>query len=282
MGIKNQLKTVLFLGILTALLLWIGSFWGKTGIFIGLIFAFIMNFSAYWFSDKLVLAMYGAKEIKENDYPKLYRLVKEVVQLAKIPMPKLYIIHTSTPNAFATGRNPKHAAIAVTTGIIELLNEEELKAVIAHEISHIKHRDTLIQTIAATIAGVIAYIAMIARWQALFGSHDRDRGSALELLILAIITPIIATLIQLAISRSREFLADEGSAKLLHNGIYLANALEKLELGVKHSPFRATTTAQATAHLFIVNPFRATNLIKLFMTHPPTNERIKRLRELKL
>jgi heat shock protein HtpX len=198
-------------------------------------------------------------------------------------MPKVYIIPAMFSNAFATGRNPKHAAVAATRGILDLLSEDELKGVIAHEISHIKNHDILIQSVAATIAGIISYVAFIARWGAIFGGfggRDRRGGGGLELLVLAILTPLLATIIRLAISRSREFLADESGAKLLHNGFGLASALEKLESDVAHKPLRPTSTTETTAHMFIHSPFRGGGFIKIFMTHPPTKERIKRLRSM--
>ncbi len=283
MPFKNQLKTVILLGLLTGLLLWIGSFWGQSGLLFALIFSIIMNFVAYWFSDKIALAIYRAKPVTEKEAPKLYKIVREVAHLANIPIPKVYIISAPYANAFATGRNPKHAAVAATQGILDLLNEDELKGVIAHEISHIKNRDILIQSVAAVIAGVISYIAMMARWGAIFGGfggRDRDGGSIIELIVLAILTPILATIIRLAISRSREYLADESGAKLLHNGYGLANALEKLEKSTQHISLRPTSQAQATAHMFITNPFRGKSFLHLFLTHPPTESRIKRLRSM--
>src|SRR3989339_1429772 len=262
MAIGNQLRTVVLLGLLTGILLWIGSFWGTTGLTFAIIFAVIINFGAYWFSDKLVLAIYRAKPVAENDAPKLYKIVSEVSQLAKIPVPKVYIVPGNWSNAFATGRDYKHAAVACTQGILELLSEDELKGVIAHEISHIKNRDTLIQAVAATIAGVISYIAMIAKYSAIFGgSRDRRGGSGLELLVLAILTPILATLIRLAISRSREYLADESAAKTIHSGLGLASALEKLEKGVMAHPLAVSSTTETTAHLFIASPFRGGGFI---------------------
>ncbi len=277
--IKNQLKTVVLLALLTALLLWIGHFWGTSGIIIGLIFALLINFVSYWYSDKIILRMYRAKPATEKEDPRLYRIVREVVQLANLPMPKVYIVPTDNPNAFATGRNPKNAAIACTSGILELLNDDELKGVIAHEASHIKNRDILIQTVAATIAGVISYVAMMARFGAIFGGfgRDRDGSNILQLLVLAVITPIIATLLQLAISRSREFLADESAAKTLHNSFGLANALQKLEQGIKKNPLRFGS--QATSAIFISNPFRG-GLLNLLSTHPPMAERINRLKSM--
>ena len=277
--IKNQLKTVVLLASLTALLLWIGSFWGNSGIIIGLVFAILINFGSYWFSDKIVLKMYHAKQVSESEAPRLHKLVREVIQLANLPMPKVYILPTDNPNAFATGRNPNHAAIACTKGILELLNDDELKGVIAHEASHVKNRDILIQTVAATIAGVISYVSIMARWGAMFGGfgRDRDGSNIVQLLVLAIVTPIIAAILQLAISRSREFLADETAAKTLHNSFGLASALEKLEQGVKKNPLRFGS--KSTSCLFIANPFRG-GLLNLFSTHPPMAERINKLKSM--
>src|SRR3989338_1911190 len=266
MAIKNQFKTVILLGLLTGILLWIGSFWGQSGLLIALIFSIIMNFAAYWFSDKIALAIYRARPVTEKDAPKLYRIVREISKMANIPMPKVYIIPSNILNAFATGRGKNHAAVAATQGILEALNDDELKGVIAHEISHIKNNDILIQSVAATIAGVIGYIAMIARWGAIFGGGRDRRGSGLELLVLAVITPILATLIRLAISRSREYLAHESGAKLLKNSKGLSSALAKLHNNVKHNPLQFGS--EATSHLFIVNPFKAKSFLNLFSTHP--------------
>jgi len=284
MAIGNQIKTVLLLGLLTGLLLWVGDLvGGPSGLTIALVFAIVMNFGAYWFSDKIVLRMYGAKEVKESEEPDLHKIVREVAHLANVPMPKVYVMNAPHANAFATGRNPKHAAVAVTTGIMDLLSKDELKGVIAHEISHIKNRDTLIQAVAATIAGVISYVAFMARWAALFGGfggRDRRGGSGLELLVLAILTPLLAMIIQMAISRSREFIADESGAKTIHSGLGLADALEKLEGSKKRISLRPTSQTQTTAHLFITNPFRGRGFFHLFMTHPPIKERVKRLRSM--
>ena len=283
MTIKNQFKTVILLGVLTAILLWIGSFWGQNGLLTALIFSIIMNFAAYWFSDKIALAIYRAKPVTEKEAPRLYKIVRETSQIAKIPMPKVYIIPGNWSNAFATGRNPKHASLAATQGILDLLNDEELKGVIAHEVSHIKNRDILIQSVAATIAGVISYIAMMARWGAMFGggnNRDRRGGSGLELIVLAILTPLLATIIRLAISRSREYLADESGAKIVHSGKGLASALEKLEADAKQKPLMVTSATETTAHMFIHNPFRASGFINLFMTHPPTKNRVERLKSM--
>ncbi len=278
---ENQVKTVILLGVLTAILLWIGSFWGQQGLTFAIIFAVIMNFGSYWFSDKIVLFMYRAKPISEKEAPGLYKLVHEVSHLADLPMPKIYILPTTSPNAFATGRNPKHAAVAVTVGIMDLLSKDELKGVVAHELAHIKNRDTLIQAVAATIAGVIGYIAMMARWGAMFGGfggRDRDGGRMFELLALAILMPLIATIVRLALSRTREYLADETGAKTIHNPIALANALQKLEHNVKHNPMGMGN--ETTSSLFIVNPFSAKSILALLSTHPPTELRVKRLKEM--
>lgn len=284
MAILNQIKTVALLGALTGLLLWIGSFWGQGGVLFALGIAVLLNFFSYFFSDKIVLLMYRAKEAKGSEYKKLHRLVEEVAHKAGIPKPKLYVLPSQAPNAFATGRSPKKACVACTAGIMDLLDEDELKGVLAHEISHIKNRDILIASVVATIAGAISTIAFMARWAALFGGvGGRDSegrgGRGIELLVLAVLTPIIATLIQLAISRSREYLADESGAKILEDGKPLASALRKLEFSAKHHPLKFGN--ETTAHLFIVNPFRASVLMSIFSTHPATEERVKRLEGLK-
>ncbi len=280
MTIKNQLKTAVLLALLTALLLWIGSLFGRTGLIFAVVFVGLMNFGSYWFSDKIVLWMYRAKEAKQSEYPKLYKIVKEVSKLSNLPMPKVYVIPSEQSNAFATGRNKNNAAIAATEGILKILNEEELKGVIAHEFAHIKNMDILISTITGTIAGVISYIANMFMWSAMFGGRDNDsRGNAISLVVLAIITPIIASLIQLAISRSREYLADESGAKTVKNGHALADALEKIEKNIDIHPLRFGN--QATAHLFISNPFRTGTFLNLFMTHPSTKSRVERLRAMK-
>ena len=283
MAIENQIKTVVLLGLLTALLLWVGDLVGGiSGLTIAFLFAIIMNFGAYWFSDKIVLAMYHAKEVSQLQEPELFSQVKEVSQHAKLPMPKVYIIDAPYANAFATGRDPKHAAVAVTTGILELLSKDELRGVIAHAIAHIKNRDTLISAIAATIAGIISYVAMMARWAAMFGgSKDREGSNGLELLVLAILTPILAAIIQMAISRSREFQADESGAKFIHTSVGLASALEKLEHQKDKVSLRPTAQTQTTAHIFISNPFRGSGFFQIFSTHPSTKERVKRLRHLR-
>jgi heat shock protein HtpX len=278
-----QLKTVVLLGALTGLFLLIGMLvGGGVGLTIGFMLALIVNFIAYWYSDKIVLGLYRAKPLSESEAPSIHSMVEEIAKKAGIPKPKLYIVESATPNAFATGRSPKHSAVAVTTGILQLLNEEELKGVLAHEIAHIKNRDTLISTIAAVIAGTIAYIAFLARWAAIFGGFGRDENSVnlVELLFLALLAPLIATLIRLGISRSREFLADETGARFIGHGKPLANALAKLEYGVQRRPM--VDANKGTSHMFIVNPFGgAGGLIKLFSTHPPTEERIARLERMK-
>lgn len=280
---KNQFKTVLLLGGLTSLLLVIGSLiGGRSGLTFALIFAGGLNFISYWWSDKIVLAIYRAKEADQKIHSKLYSTIREITTSAKLPMPKVYIVNMPQANAFATGRNHNHAAVAVTSGILNLLNEKELKGVLAHEIGHIKNRDILISSVAATIAGVISYIAMMARWTAIFGGFggrdERSKGGIVELLVLAIVAPIMAMIIQLAISRSREFLADSTGARLIGDPISLASALEKIHNNVANHPLQQMGTTEATAHLFIHNPFSGKGLINLFSTHPQVEERVKRLR----
>ena len=278
--VVNQLKTVVLLGALTGILLFVGQLvGGASGLTIALIFAIVMNLGSYWFSDKIVLKMYKAKEVKESEAHRLFKIVREVSQAANIPMPKVYIIPSEQANAFATGRNPQHASVAATQGILKLLNDEELKGVMAHEIAHVKNRDILISSVAATIAGVISYVAFMARWAAIFGGRGRDSGNLVSLIVLAIITPLIATIIQLAISRSREYLADATGAKIVQNSNGLASALEKLHSDVKRNPMKLGN--QSTAHLFISNPFRARGIMKLLSTHPPMEERIRKLNSMK-
>ena len=275
----NQMKTYILMALLTILLVWIGGLvGGRNGATFALVFAGVMNFGVYWFSDRIVLRMYRAQEVTEAEEPGLHRIVRELALRGAIPMPKVYIIPNDAPNAFATGRNPQHAAVAVTTGIKKLLNEEELKGVLAHELSHIRHRDILIGTIAATIAGAISFIASMARWGAMFGGgDDREGGGMAQLvamLVLTTLASIAAFLIQLAISRSREYHADEGGAQLAGNPLYLARALAKLEAGAKRMPMQINPS---TAHMFIVNPLRRGGVQSLFSTHPPLEERIRRL-----
>ncbi len=275
----NRLKTALLLGLLTVIIMILGKILGgQTGLIIAFIIALVMNFGSYWLSDKIVLTMYRAKEVLPHEAPGLHRIVEELAYRANIPKPKVYIIPSEAPNAFATGRNPKNSAVAVTEGILNLLTEEELKGVLAHEIAHIKNRDILIQTVAATLAAVIMFVSDMIRWGAIFGgfsSDDDDSPNIFVALIFAILAPIAAILIQLAISRSREYLADATGAKLINNPYPLAKALEKLDAYSKAIPMNMGSPA--TSHLFIVNPFSGRALITLFSTHPPIEERIKRL-----
>ncbi len=275
----NQIKTVILLGLMSGLVLGIGYLiGGRGGLTIALIFAVLMNFGSYFFSHKLVLAMYKAKPASKQDYPKIHEFIEEISHKMKLPKPALYIIPTDTPNAFATGPTPKKAVVACTQGILHLLNDRELKGVLAHEIAHVKNRDMLVTTIAATMAAVISYIAHMAQFAAIFGGRDEDSGGLLSVLALAILSPIIALILQLAISRSREYLADATGAKTVKDPQGLADALLKLEAGCKAQPMRGNST---TSSLFIVNPFTARGFVSLFSTHPSTDERVKRLRELK-
>lgn len=281
--ILNQIKTVLLLGLLTGLLLVVGQLiGGVSGLTIALVFALGINLISYFFSDKIVLFMYRAKEADKRKYSKLYNMVKQITELANLPMPKVYIVPGQTSNAFATGRNPKHAVVAVTEGILELLNERELKGVIAHEIAHIKNRDILISTIAAVIAGTISYIAYMARFAAIFGGGRNSEGgnNLIGLIILGILTPILALIIQLAISRSREFLADSSGAKLIRDPNGLADALTKLHSGVKVHPMK--NTKLGTAHMFIVNPLSGKSILNILSTHPSMELRVGKLRSMVL
>lgn len=275
----NTLKTTFLLALLTVLLVLAGgAIGGRGGMTFALIMAGVMNFVSYWFSDKIVLAMYGAQEVTEAEQPEFYGLVRQLAARAGLPMPRVYIIPSDTPNAFATGRNPEHAAVAATTGILRVLSREELMGVMAHELSHVKHRDILISSIAATVAGAITYLAHMAQWAAMFGGgRDRDEegGGLLGMLVMAIVAPLAALLIQMAISRSREYDADKGGAEVSGNPLYLAGALRKLEMANRQIPMEGATPA--TAHMFIVNPLTGGGLMSLFSTHPPIEERIKRL-----
>ena len=278
----NQLKTFFLMALLTVLFVWVGDLvGGRDGAIFALVMAALMNFGVYWFSDKIVLRMYGAQEVTEAEAPGLHRIVRELSQKAGIPMPRVYVMNSNSPNAFATGRNPEHAAVAVTRGIMRLLDEEELKGVIAHELSHIRHRDILVSTVAATIAGALSYMAMMARWSLFFGGFGSDDeeggGNILAVVLFTTLAAFAATLIQLAISRAREYLADEGGARLAGNPLYLARALAKLEAASRRIPMQ---TNPATAHMFIVNPLRGGGLMTLFSTHPPIEERIRRLEEM--
>ena len=279
----NVLRTTVLLAALTALLLVIGgAIGGNQGLFIAFVFALLMNFASYWFSDKIVLSMYGAREVGLNEAPELYRLVQRLAQRAGIPMPRVYIIPSDAPNAFATGRNPQHGALAVTEGILRMLDTDELAGVLSHELGHIRNRDTLIMTVAATLAGTITMLAHMAQWGAIFGFGRRDDedsggGGMLGLLAMAILAPIAATLIQLAISRAREYFADSTGAAIAGAPSGLARALEKLHYASQRLPMDANP---ATAHLFIVNPLTGGTLVNLFSTHPPIEERIRRLRRM--
>ena len=283
----NVLKTGILLSILTVLLVFVGQLMGGTsGASTAFAFALLMNLGAYWFSDKIVLAMYRAKPLSEAEAPQVYRAVRELATRDRIPMPKLYWLPTQTPNAFATGRSPTHASVAVTSGLLEIMNEEELKGVIAHELSHVKNRDTLVMSIAAAIAGAIAMLAHWARWGLMWGGGGRDRRNSngavqvVALLIIAVLAPLAAMLIQLAISRTREYGADETGARLTGNPSGLASALEKLDAAVHAHPL--PNVNPATAHLFIVNPLSGGAIAKLFSTHPPIEERVRRLRTMRL
>jgi heat shock protein HtpX len=274
----NALKTTFLMALLMVLAVFIGyTIGGNGGMMIAFIFALGMNLVSYWFSDKIVLKMYKAAEITESESPRLFAVVRDLSQRAGLPMPKVYLIPTDTPNAFATGRNPERAAVAVTRGIMNILTENELRGVLGHELAHIKHRDILIGTIAAVFAGAISMLAHMAQWAAIFGGgrSDNERGGGgLGLLAMAIVAPIAALLIQMAISRSREYLADEDGARFHGNPRDLASALAKLQRGAERMPMQATP---ATAHMFIVNPLTGGGLMSLFSTHPPMEERIKRL-----
>lgn len=273
----NTLKTAFFLTLLTLLLIFIGRILGgNSGMIIALIFAAILNLGSYWFSDKIVLGIYRAQKIEEGDNPGLYKIIRRIASQAGLPMPKVYIIPTDSPNAFATGRNPEHSAVAVTSGILRILSEEELEGVISHEMSHIKNRDILISSIVATVAGAISMLAQMAQFAAIFGGgrDEENRGGGMGLLFMAIIAPIAALLIQLAISRSREYQADESGAKINHKPLALAGALKKLSYASQRIPMQANPS---TAHLFIVNPLTGGGLASLFSTHPPLEERISRL-----
>jgi heat shock protein HtpX len=278
---ENRVKTVLLLAGLTAFLIFMGKLLGgRTGMYVAFVLAVAMNFFSYWFSDKIVLRMYSAEEVSPAEAPQLHQIVEELAREADIPKPKVYIIPDESPNAFATGRNPEHAVVAATEGIMRLLTPTELKGVLAHEIGHVRNRDILISSIAATMAGAIMILADIARFGAIFGlgGDDEEGPGILGVLVMSIIAPIAAMLIQLAISRSREYLADETGAHLSHNPESLARALEKLSMGVQRAPMNASP---ATAHMFIVNPLAGRSFMNLFSTHPPIEERVARLRAMR-
>jgi heat shock protein HtpX len=277
----NTVKTVGLMVFLTVLLIFVGgAIGGRNGMVFAFVFATLMNFGAYWFSDKIVLRMYRAQPVSDAQAPELHAIVRNLVQKAGMPMPKVYSIPSEAPNAFATGRNQEHAVVAVTEGIMKILNRDELAGVIAHELAHIRHRDMLTGTIVATIAGAISMLAQMAQWAMIFGGGRRDSdddGSPIAALVMMIVAPIAAMLVQMAISRTREYEADKGGARLVGNPFGLANALLKLERGAQVVPMDANP---ATAHMFIVNPLSGKGLIKLFSTHPPIEERVKRLKEM--
>jgi heat shock protein HtpX len=280
----NTLKTTLLLGLLTGLLMFIGGLiGGQNGIYIAFIFAAVMNFGSYWFSDKIVLRMYHAREATQSEAPELHAMVRELALRAQLPMPRVYIIPDDTPNAFATGRNEHHAVVAVTEGTLRILTKDELEGVLGHELTHIKNKDILIGSIAATIAGAIVMLANMAQWAAIFGvgrSDDDEGGGSniISLIVMAVLAPIAASLIQMAISRSREYLADEGGARISGKPLNLAGALEKLSVASRSIPMEASPS---TAHMFIVNPLTGKSFANLFSTHPPTEERIARLRSMR-
>jgi len=280
----HTIKTVLLLGILTGLFLVVGKILGgQTGMVIAFIFAMAMNFFAYWFSDKLALKMYGAREISYEEAPWLHDMVEQLARSAGIPKPKVYLAPIDIPNAFATGRNPKNAVVAVTSGILNILSPEELRGVLAHEIAHIKNRDILISSIAATIGGAISMLAEMAFWSNLFGGNDEENsvGNLIGSLLLFILAPIAAMIVQMAISRSREYAADATGAEICRCPLSLAKALEKLEMTAQQlAPVAEREVNPGTAHMMIVNPLRGSAIASLFSTHPPTEERIRRLYEL--
>jgi len=278
----NGFKTAVLMALMMGLFLLVGDLiGGNNGIMLAFILSLAMNFGSYWFSDKIVLKMYRAREVTREEYPQLYEVVEDLAMKAELPMPRVYVMDNPSPNAFATGRNRDHSAVAVTTGILTILNRDELEGVISHELTHVKNRDILMSTIAATLAGTITFIARMAGWAAMFGGggrNERDRGNVFADLALMILAPIAAVLIQLAISRSREFMADEGGAKISGKPLSLASALNKLSRANEMIPM--TNAGTSSAHMFIVNPLSGKSFTKLFSTHPPIEERVARLEEM--
>jgi heat shock protein HtpX len=271
----NSIKTVLLLGLLTGIILYIGSFWGQSGLTIALVMSIVMNFVSYFFSDKIALRMYNAQPVTREQAPRLYEMVEYLVSRSNLPMPKLYLIPSDSPNAFATGRSPVHASVAVTQGAVSLLDHNELMGVLAHELAHVKNRDILISGVAATMAGVIMYAANMARFAVYFGGRDRDdEGGGLGGLLMIFLAPIAAMLIQMWISRTREYEADAGGAAMAGSPHGLASALQKLENYSKRIPMQASPSS---AHMLIMHPFSGSALLNLFSTHPPTQKRIERL-----
>jgi heat shock protein HtpX len=276
----NFLKTTVLLAALTGLLVAVGGLVGGVGgMILFLVIAGVMNFFAYWFSDKMALRMAGAKQVTEAEEPHLHNMVREVANLAKMPMPRVYVIQNDSPNAFATGRNPGHAAVAVTTGIRRLLTDRELRGVIGHEMGHVKNMDILTSSIVATVAGAISMIAQVVMFSSLFGRRDENQNPLL-LLVAVLIAPIAATMIQLGISRTREYAADKTGAEVTHDPEALASALEKLQRGVEYRPMQETPAQEAVSALYIVKPFAGGGMGKLFSTHPPLEERVRRLRNM--
>lgn len=278
---SNALRTTLLLAALTGLMVWLGQLLGGSqGAVMALVFAGVTNLGSYWFSDRIVIAMYGGKEIQEQDDPELYGIVKGLAQRNDMPMPRLFMIPSESPNAFATGRNPTHAAVAVTAGIRRLLSRRELEGVLAHEIAHVTNRDILISSIAATLAGAIMMLARMAQWSMMFGGGRRDEreggGGALGLIVTMVVAPLAAMVIQMAVSRSREFQADDTGARLVRDPEALASALRKIAGGAAEVPLDASPQ---TAHMFIINPLPASALRNLFSTHPPLEERLERLHQ---
>jgi heat shock protein HtpX len=280
----NKIKTTLFLGLLTGLIMAVGYFiGGQSGMMFALLASAAMNFGAYWWSDKLVLATYGAKPASQSEYADLYVMLGELTSRAALPMPRLFVMETEMPNAFATGRNENHAVVAVTTGLLNLLSKDELRGVLAHELAHIKNNDMLIGSVAATIAGAISYLTQMAYFVNIFGgsSDDEDEGGGiLGSLLIMILAPLIATLLHMAVSRSREYMADESGAKIAGSAEGLATALAKLGSFTSKHLMHGTLKQETAAHLFIINPFKPSVLMSLFSTHPPMEERIARLRGL--
>lgn len=278
----NTFRTTILLAGLTAILVWGGQILGGTqGAVVALIFAGAMNFFSYWYSDRVVIAMYKGKEIGPEDDAELYHMVQDLTQRAKLPMPRVFIIPQPTPNAFATGRNPEHAAVAVTDGVRRILTKSELRGVLGHELAHVKNRDILISSIAATLAGAISYLAWMAQWAMIFGGHsrdERDSGNIFGLIVMLIVAPMAAMVIQMAVSRSREYGADQEGARISGDPLSLANALRKLQSASERIPLQVNeATSKATAHMFIVNPLTGGGIRSLFSTHPPIEERISRL-----
>ena len=278
----NTLKTVFLMTLMMVILILVGSFiGGERGMMMAFAFSLLMNAGSYWFSDKLVLMMYRAKEVTEAESPRLFSIARRVATESQLPMPRVYVIPGDTPNAFATGRSPNHAAVAATEGIVALLSDDELEGVLAHEFAHIKHRDILTGTIAATLVGTITFVARMAGWSMMFGGGSRDDrrdSNGFGEIAMLILAPIAAVLVQLAISRSREFAADAGAAQFTGRPLSLANALQKLEVGVERVPMQ--NASPASAHMFIVNPLRGGGVMKLFATHPPIQERVDRLQQI--